>query len=333
MTALRRSVFRWRRLAGLALLVLATGATSVQAAEALVLAVSRGPVSLPVYVAQAKGYFEAAGVTVHLSDCSSGRRCLELMMQGQAQVATAAELAVTLASFKRNDLAIIGTTSTSSHQIKLVARGSSGVRGPADLQGRRVAYVAGSSSQYFLDTWVTFHGIDPKDMTRLPIEPDRMVEALQERRVEALAIWEPHASKAIALLGADAVVLPNPRVYTQHFNLVTDRLQLQGRGAEMAALLQALLKAERFIAERPVEAAALLQVRLQIDAAAAAAQLKEHDFRIRLDQSLISTMEEQARWAVREKLVEARQRPASLLHAIEPALLRRASPRAVSLVQ
>lgn len=330
MTAARRTVLRWRTLAGLALLALAT---SVQAAEALVLAVSRGPVSLPVYVAQAKGYFEGAGLTVRVSDCSSGRHCLELMMQGQAQVATAAELAVTLASFKRQDLAIIGTTSTSSHQIKLVARGSSGVQRPADLKGRRVAYVAASSSQYFLDTWGTFHGIDPKDMTRLPLEPDRMVEALKERRVDALAVWEPHASNAIEVLGADAVVLPNPRVYTQHFNVVTDRVQLQGRGAEMTALLQALLKAERFIAERPAEAAALLQARLQIDAAAAAAQLKEHDYRIRLDQSLISTMEEQARWAIREKLVDARQRPASLLQAIEPSLLRRASPRAVSLVQ
>jgi ABC-type nitrate/sulfonate/bicarbonate transport system substrate-binding protein len=330
MTAARRTVLRWRTLAGLALLALAT---SVQAAEALVLAVSRGPVSLPVYVAQAKGYFEGAGLTVRVSDCSSGRHCLELMMQGQAQVATAAELAVTLASFKRQDLAIIGTTSTSSHQIKLVARSSSGIHRPADLKGRRVAYVAASSSQYFLDTWGTFHGIDPKDMTRLPLEPDRMVEALKERRVDALAVWEPHASNAIEVLGADAVVLPNPRVYTQHFNVVTDRVQLQGRGAEMTALLQALLKAERFIAERPAEAAALLQARLQIDAAAAAAQLKEHDYRIRLDQSLISTMEEQARWAIREKLVDARQRPASLLQAIEPSLLRRASPRAVSLVQ
>ena len=72
---------------------------------------------------------------------------------------------------------------------------------------------------------------------------------------------------------------------------------------------------------------------MQTDARTAAAQFKEHDYRIRLDQSLISTMEEQARWAIREQLVDARQRPASLLHTIEPALLRQASPRAVSLVQ
>ena len=323
---MRRTVWPWLVAA---LLTLAGAAR----ADELVLAVSRGPVSLPVYVAQAKGYFDATGVAVRLSDCSSGRSCLELMMQGRAQVATAAELAVTLASFKRNDLAIIGTTSTSSHQIKLVGRASSGVRGAADIKGRRVAFVPASSSQYFLDTWVTFHGIDPKDMRKLPLEPDKMVDALSRHEVDALAIWEPHASKAIAALGTDATVLPNPRVYTQHFAIVTDRVQLQGRGAEMSRLLQALMKAERFIAERPAEAAALLQARLQTDAATAAAQLREHDYRIRLDQSLISTMEEQARWAIREKLVEARQRPKSLLHTIEPALLRKADPRAVSLVQ
>lgn len=320
-------VRRW--LAGALCVAAACGA---QAAE-LVLAVSRGPVSLPVYVAEAKGYFAAEGLAVRLRDCSSGRNCLELMMQGQAQAATAAEFAVTLASFRRNDLAILGCTSTSSHQIKLIARGSSGVRTADDMKGRRVGFVPGTSSQYFLDTWVTFQGIDPRDVHKLPLEPERMADAIARRDVDALAAWEPHAARAIAALGSDAVLLPNPRVYTQHFVVVTDRVQLQGRGGEMARLLHALVKAERFIAERPAEATALLQARLQTDAPTAAAQFKEHDYRIRLDQSLISTMEEQARWAIREKLVEARQRPASLMQVIEPALLRQAYPRAVSLVQ
>ena len=318
---------RW--LAGTLLLVAACAAPAAE----LVLAVSRGPVSLPVYVAEAKGYFTAEGLAVRVRECSSGRNCLELMLQRQAQVATAAELAVTLASFRRHDLAILGTTSTSSHQIKLIARGSSGVRSAADVKGRRVGFVPASSSQYFLDTWVTFHGIDPKDMHKVPLEPERMAEAIAQREVDTLAAWEPHAARAVAALGGDAVLLPNPRVYTQHFVVVTDRLQLHGRGGEMGHLLQALVKAERFIAERPAEATALLQARLQTDARTAAAQFKEHDYRIRLDQSLISTMEEQARWAIREQLVDARQRPASLLRTIEPALLRQVSPRAVSLVQ
>lgn len=301
-------------------------------AEPLVLAVSRGPVSLPVYVAQAKGYFDGEGVAVRLQDCSSGRSCLESMMQGQAQLATAAELAVTLASFRRNDLAIVGTLSTSSHQIKLVARRSAGVAVALDLKGRRVGVVPSSSAQYFLDSWVTFHGIDPRGIRKVPQEPDRIVAALRERQVDAVAVWEPHASAAIAALGSDAVVLPNPRVYTQHFAIVTDRANVREQGAQLARVLQALVKAERLIAARPHEAAAVLQERLQIDAATAAAQMKEHDYRVRLDQSLISTMEEQARWAIREGIVEARHRPQSLMTSIEPALLRAVAPGATSLV-
>jgi ABC-type nitrate/sulfonate/bicarbonate transport system substrate-binding protein len=323
---MRRAMPRWLLAALLALQALAAQA------EPLVLAVSRGPVSLAVYVAQAKGFFAGEGVAVQLRECSSGRRCLEQMLQGEAHLATAAELAVALASFRRNDLAIVGTVSTSSHQIKLVARRSSGIRGADDMKGRRVAHVPASSSQYFLDTWVTFHGIDPKDVAKVALEPDAVVEAVRQGTVDAVAVWEPQASRAIAALGPDAVLLPNPRVYTQHFVVVTERARLQGRGAEVGHLLRALVKAERFIAARPAEAAAVLQARLHTDAALAAAHLKEHDYRIRLDQTLISTMEEQARWAVREGLVDARQRPASLMHAIEPALLRKAYPRAVSLV-
>ena len=68
-----------------------------------------------------------------------------------------------------------------------------------------------------------------------------------------------------------------------------------------------------------------------MEAALAETSLKEHDFRIRLDQTLLTTMGMQARWAVRE----GHLKPGSPLkvpsYAVEPEILRRLAPDAVTL--
>jgi NitT/TauT family transport system substrate-binding protein len=302
-------------------------------AEPLTLAVSRGPVSLPVYVAQAKGLFADEKLELVLRDCSSGRACFQLMADGAADVATAAELLMALASYQRSDLAIIATLSASSQQIKLVARRSAGVQQAEQLRGKRIATVGGTSAQYFLDSWLVFSGIDPAGVTTVPLLPEQLLGAMQARQVDAMAIWEPLASAAVAALGADALALPSPRVYTQHFVLAAQRRTIGQREPELLKLLRALVRAQQAIARDPAAAKALLQARLGMSAEAADTALLEHDFRIRLDQSLVSTMDGQSRWAASQGMVGAASRPANLLHSIEPALLRTVAPGAVGLVR
>ena len=95
-------------------------------------------------------------------------------------VVTAAELVATLNSFARQDLAMIATISTSSHQIKLVGRRSAGIALPAQLAGKRVGTVLGSSAQYFLDSWLLFHNIDPQQVKVVGFPPEQLTAALYD---------------------------------------------------------------------------------------------------------------------------------------------------------
>ena len=316
-------------LAGACALALAAGRAQ---AEPLVLAVSPGPVSLPIYVAQARGLFRDEGLDLALRPCASGRECYKWLADGQVEVATAAELVVATGAASRHDLAIVATISASSYQIKLVARRSARIEQAPQVRGKRVGTVPGSSAQYFLDNWLVFNDIRPEAVHVVGLAPDQLVPALEARDVDAIAIWEPLAAQAAQALGGDAVTFASPRVYTQHFNLVSARTTIARREADVERLLRALVRAQRLIRDDPAAARALLAERLHVTPAIAAAVMEGQDYRVRLDQSLVTTMQGQARWAARAGGNGALA-GVDVLRSIAPAPLRSVDASAVGIVQ
>ena len=141
-------------------------------AAPLTLAVSSGPVSLPIYVAQARGLFKDEGLDLAVRTCASGRECYEWLAEGQVDIATAAELQVATAAASRHDLAIVATISASSYQIKLVARRSAQIIEAPQIRGKRIGTVPGSSAQYFLDNWLVFNDIQPDAVHVVGLAPD-----------------------------------------------------------------------------------------------------------------------------------------------------------------
>lgn len=305
-------------------------AVTAQAAE-LRLAVARGTVSLPIYVAQARGHFAAEGLLPELIDCKSGRHCLELLSQQQAELATGAEFLVALDAGRSAGLSILATLSASSQQLKVVGRRSAGIQAPADLRGHRIGAPAGTSAQYFLSAWLQHHGLETRQVVPVNLGVDRLLDGLARQSLDAVAIWEPMASQALAQLGSDGVLLPSPRIYQQHFVLVALRELSAQRGADLQRLLKALARAQRWIAERPDDAAQVLAEKLQITPAAARAAAAEHDYRLTLTPQLVQTMDQQLRWALREGLLGPAVRPGALQGAVDPGPLQRAVPGAVTL--
>jgi len=295
----------WRRVgfAWLAAAIAAAAAATAQAAEPVTLAVSRTPLSLPVYVAQSQGYFAAEGLDARLIDCIGGHRCMQLMLDGQADVATAGELPVVFNAFKRQDHAVIATITTTADDVKLVARGGNGAPAPKalqDLAGKRVGVVAGTSSQYVLDLALLTSGVDPRGVTVLLLQPEEMLPAMRAGKVDAVSIWEPFAHSILNGLGGEASVLPSAGGYLGTFNLVAQRRLLVPRDAMLQHLLRAIDRAERLIQQHPAEAQRLLREQLQLAPKSAEWACKGLSYRLGLDQSLITTMEGQARWALRE---------------------------------
>lgn len=290
-----------RRLLRRATALLLTGMAAAAAAAApLDIAVSRTPLSLPLYVAEAQGFFAKEGVDVRFADCMGGQRCMRMLLEGQAQVATMSDAPIMFGAFTSREFVVFATIVTTTDDVKLIARRASDISRAQHFPGKTVGVVHGAASHYFFDVFMLLHGIDPKSVRVVPLPPERMREALAAGAVDAVSIWEPFGHEILRGAGDAVVLLPNTGLYRETFNLVARRDAAATRGADLVALLRAIERAEAFIHDEPQRAQAILRKRLGVDPSFVQAVWPTLNFRLSLDQALLRTLESEARWALRE---------------------------------
>jgi len=311
--------------------VLGLGVALAAQAEVRI-AVGMQPGSLPIFVAEAQGYFAAEGVSVRRLDCAFGKICLRMALDGQAQLATVADLPIVLAAHAGQRFGVLATINTNRNDTKIVTRRGSGITRAADLAGRTVGLHVGTTAQFALDTLLVLDGVDPARVRTVDLQPSEGRERLLARTIDAAALFEPYAYEAARALGPDALVLGTGRIYTQTWNLVAaGGPAAPPAPAEIDALLRALDRACAWIQRRPAEAKALLRERTGVDAGLVEAGWAALDYEVRLDQSLLALLEGQSRWAVRQGAVPPGM-PNFLGH-LQTAPLRRVRPARVTITE
>ncbi len=302
-----------------------------QAVEPLKIAVSRSPLSLPFFVAEKNGYFAAEGVSVKTSEAIGGHRALQLLLSGEADLATSSDAVVMFNSFKTSDFAVIATFVSSDDDIKLVVRPGAGIVLPNDLVGKRIGTVIGSASHYFLDTYLLFQGVDPQEVKVVGLQPEMMAAAMKSGAIDAVAVWEPFPFEL--LQGIDgASLLKSPPAYRLTFNLLASRKIIGIRDDELVGVLHALARAQHFIRTEPQMAQAILRSQLKLNQAFIEWIWPSYNYRLTLDQSLLTTLESEGRWARRSGHVTAKQSP-NYLDLIYTQPLRTLSPSSVGIVE
>ncbi|MGO9377134.1 MAG: ABC transporter substrate-binding protein [Dissulfurispiraceae bacterium] len=304
----------------------------VSGSEKVTIAYSATTDTVLVEVARARGYFRDEGLEVTLRPYPYGKPALQDMLAGKADFATVAETPVMFAIMKGAGISIIATIQTSDKDNAIIARRDKGIRTLDDLQGKKIAVTLGTTSNFFLNAMLSVHGVSMKNVEVIDMKAEAMPDALARGDVDALATFNPYLIQSRKKLGDQTIVFYDENVYTWSFNIVGTQEFVSKNPTKVRKLLRALMKAEEFVRAYPAEAQKIVADSSGVDMGIVRDMWVDTRFTLTLDQSLLLSLEDESRWAIKNKLVNAAKIP-NYLKFIYRDGLESVKPQAVRIVK
>ena len=276
-----------------------------------------------LHFAAAKGYFADEGLDASIIPVSHGVAAIDAVLQGNADLAIASDVPFVISIMKGDALGMVASLASVSNDNAIVARRDHAISAPRDLAGKRIGVSFGTSGSYFLWAFLIRHKLPlpPDSIALVNLPPDRIVEALANGSVDAVATWQPIALEAQATLGKNALSFTESREYRTTIAAVGRSEFLEEHANAIERLVRAMLKAEEFMRAHPEKALNLVAEWLKVDVEALRPAWEQIDFRINLLQSHLVTLEDEARWAMARGYAAKRPVPNFLPHLYLDALL------------
>lgn len=267
------------------------------------------PQSTLVHVALAKGYFEQEGLKAEAQLHTYGKAALQSLLEHKADFATVAETPVMFNVLKGEAFFVIATIEASNQNNAIVARRDAGIASASNLKGKRIAFTPGTTSDFFLDSMLTAHGLDRGTIQPIALKPEEMREAILGRKVDAVCTWNFPLTLIKRDLGANGAVLFDREIYTETFNLAASKALVETDPETVKRFLRALIKAEAFVVKHPEEAQTIVAAATHTDPQLVREVWDAFHYVVRLDQTLLITLEDETRWAMKRGLTDLKTMP------------------------
>ena len=333
----------WTATLGLAVLWLAAEAGQSQPDETRRPTRIAGAVYLgdvPTVIAEAQGFFEQQGVDATVTYYSSGKQGVARLRAGEADFALTALTPVILDRLadatpgEPDDPVIVANLAYSNDLVQIVTAADSGIEGPSDFAGKRIAVDRGTNAEFVWWLYEQYHRIDRASVELVDLAFFEMPDALAGGRVDAAVLWEPWVSGLIAEQTSDASAAVRrihlEELYVGNWVLVTQRQTARENAALCQAILKAYKQAIEFLEREPARALALYRSRVEEGEAVDAQNWNALDYDLSLDWSLIAGLQEELHWASQVGYREV-SGPVHVLELIEPGPLQAAWPGATAI--
>jgi ABC-type nitrate/sulfonate/bicarbonate transport system substrate-binding protein len=283
--------------------------------ERLRVGVAANPICALTYIAHQQGFFKRHGLDVTIEGYPAGAYAVDDLLVGKVDVAAAAEFVLALRGFKREDLRGIGTISASD-TVEVIVRKDRGIQKPEDLKGKSVGVSKGTVNDFFLSVFLSFNNIRLEEVRTVDLKPDEIVAALSEGKIDAAVNFTLFVDEVKKRMADRVLSWPAQGGRNFYFLLFIKEELVKTRPVAITSFLKGVLEAETFLKKHEKEAQDIMKNILSIDQEALMSTWSRTRFRVSLDQDLLTLMEDEGRWAIKNRVVDAEKIPDyfTLLH-------------------
>lgn len=300
--------------------------------RSVTLGVSKEALSALAYVARDNEIFEQYGLDVEIVEYPSSQAVVDALVTGEIDAALSADTQIVFAAMDGQPVRIIGTIGSDSNPFQIVGRSDVGIANPGDLRGKRIGTGMGTASSFFLHVFLVKHGIADSDVDIRYGTIEEEAASLLAGDLDAMSIREPITSQLREALDDRFVVFEDDGLLVKSMNLCVS----SGADAPVQEVQRRLLQA--FIAAEAYGVADITgTVERQVADAIGIETEDLHSYvisegAVRLDQSLLLSLEDQARWATATGLTSG-DAPLDTLGIVDTRPMMAVAPDRVSVIE
>ncbi len=283
-----------------------------------------------VYIAQQQNYFVQNGLNVTIMNYTSGMAAVNDVIKGKLDIAATAEFPLVSNALKGENisaLAVIG-----KFQLQdLIARKDRGIENISDLAGKTIGIPLGTISQFYIGRFLELNGLSLQSVTIVNVTPTGAMDMIMNGTVDAVIIWQPYAYAIEDRLGSNAVVW-SPQSSQALYIIEVANINWIKENPDIASrFIKSLAQAETYYINNPSKTKIMIQIGLNYTEGYMSAVWPNQQISLSLDQSLIISMDDEARWMISNKLTDATVIP-NFLNYVYLDGLTAVKPNAVTII-
>lgn len=260
-------IFRSRHAGGLVAPALALGlvvtglAFEAEPAEKVRITFTEGGPAVVVVVAMEKGFLKAEGLEYEPKPMRAGVEGIESVTQGAMDFGTVHIAPIIATAARKLPLKVVAVNSYGTQFVVVVRPEDKTSKTMNDLKGKRVAVQRGTGAHAVWLRYIEHAGLSERDFKMKYIRNADIGSALAGGEVDAGVPWYPFALSIVnrglarVLLSQDDIAKPLKDKYT--FTLFTRASLVQEKPHVVQKVVNAWVKAQRWIIQNPDEAARL----------------------------------------------------------------------------
>lgn len=154
----------------------------------------------PWIIGKAQGLFEKdLGTKVQWVQFPAGGAALSALAAGEIDISRLGSTPTVASIVRKLPIKMIAISGVIATSERLVAK--EGIRGVADLKGKKVGYPPGSTGHYALMAALKVAGVPADQVTLLGLKPAEMLAAWQRNDIDAAYVWGPFSHQMEAQKG------------------------------------------------------------------------------------------------------------------------------------